>query len=310
VGTVNGNDGKPIGDGVVELYGGQAAPVLIHTSLDGSFRFENVSIGAHQLVARWNLNETSEQVSIMPGVNNVNIVLPIKSHAEGGTISVTQLATPKNVQHQLKKAELALSRNKWGEAAEFVERALTESPQCAEALALRAVIEHQQHTLQLAAEDAEKAIEYDPNYPPAYFILGSVYNDLNRSEDAIRTLAHGIEIGPDLWQGYYEMGRALLLKKDFPAALRQLEKASSLAPPGFASLHLAKGYAVCELKHPTECRRELDTFIRMRPNSDGANRARMMLGQLAASTNEDPINSHQPVPHLMSDSDSAPVPKQ
>lgn len=302
VGTVKTADGKPIDGGVVELYGGAAAPIVIHTSADGSFKIDNVPMGGHEVVARWNLFEATQQVSVTPGMNSINIILPGNSTAtlEGGAVSRAQLALPKNTRHQLQKAELALRHNKLAKAAESVDKILVAQPQCAQALLLRAVIEREQNTPQLASADAEQSIIYDPNDPLAYFTLGSIYNDLNRYDDAIRTLDRGTKIGSNYWQGYYEMSRALLLKGDLTAALRQSDKASALAPPQFASLHLVKGYIYRGLNNPQECRRELELFIQLRPDSVAATRARATLSQL-------PTAEHDALPHGGASTSPVPV---
>jgi tetratricopeptide (TPR) repeat protein len=156
-------------------------------------------------------------------------------------------------------------------------------------------MERQANSPQLAVADAEQAVGCDPNYPISYFVLGSVYNDLDRSDDAIRTLDHGISIGPTYWQGYYEMSRALLRKGDFSAALRQAEHSSSLAPKEFASIHLVKGYAFLGMNNSIAARTELETYVKMKPDAESAARAKAVLAQISAAGPSATANSKENV---------------
>ena len=282
IGTVVAADGRPVDGAAIEMHGGPGAPAMVYSSRDGSFRIDKVPIGVRELTAKQNLTESREYVSISPGANWVTLILPNdnSSKSKDAVVSATQLAVPSKARRELEKAADALHKNKLVDAARFIERALVAWPKFSEALVLRAAMEREQKSPQLAAADAEKAIEFDPSYPNAYFVLGSAYNDLNRWDDAIRTLDHGIVIGPNYWQGYYEMSRALLLKGDFIAALRQADKSSSMAPPGFASLHLVKGYAYLGLRDSTAARTELEAYMKLRPNSEGADRVRQLLERL------------------------------
>ena len=282
VGIVKTADGKPIDNATVELYGVTLAPVFVYTSDDGGFRIENLSIGEYEIVAKLNLDEVRGHVSVMTGENWVNLVIPANdpSKGKGATVSAAQLAVPGKARNELQKAKVALLKHKLDEAARFLEKALILWPKYAEAFVLRAAIERQRNEPQLAAADAEKAVEYDPNDPSAYFVLGSAYNDLRRSDDAIRTLDHGIVIGPNYWQGYYEMSRAFLVKGDFTRALGQAEKSSSLAPPDFAALHLVKAYAYMGLRNSAAARSELETYLKLKPTFEGAEDARQLLARL------------------------------
>jgi tetratricopeptide (TPR) repeat protein len=111
-------------------------------------------------------------------------------------------------------------------------------------------------------------------------VLGAVYTDVNRWDDAVRALDQGVRIAPDYWQGYYEMSRTLLLKHDFAGALQQAQKASDVGHTNFAMLHLIKGYAYLGLSNQHAARTELETYVKLEPKSDAALRVKTILERM------------------------------
>lgn len=88
---------------------------------------------------------------------------------------------------QMQKAETAYSNSNYQEAMNYVEAALAQDPDSAEALTLRAQIYDKLGDPEKAAEELEKVIADNPNYEAAYSILIRVYNDLG-APDKIREL--------------------------------------------------------------------------------------------------------------------------
>ena len=179
------------------------------------------------------------------------------------TISVGQFAVPEKARSQLYKAWNAVNKNKLDDATHYVEKALSFCPHFAEALTLRAILETQDaNSIGQAQADAEKAIEYDPNYGGAYIVLGTIYSFYHQYNDAIRTLDRGIALLPNISVGYFEMGIALVGKGDFAGGLRQAQKASSL-DTAYPYLHLLKAYAYEGLKDQAASNAELEVFRRL-----------------------------------------------
>lgn len=296
-GTVRSADGQPLTDVTITVRRDSRDIITIYAAPDGSFEIARVPSGEVELIAKEGLNETSEHVSVMAGANWVHLTLVTSNGptAKGAAVTAAQLAVPAKARRDLEKAQDALHKKKLSDAARLIQRALVVWPHYAEALLLRAVMERQANSPQLAATDAEKAVGFDPNYPVAYFVLGSVYNDLDRCDDAIQTLDHGIAIGPTYWQGYYEMSRALLRKGDFPAALRQAEHSSTLAPKEFASIHLVKGYAYLGMNNSSAARTELETYVKMKPDAETAVRAKAVLAQMSSAGASATANSKEPL---------------
>jgi tetratricopeptide (TPR) repeat protein len=199
-----------------------------------------------------------EQSSVSPTTPSRNK----SSHHRQATISAAELRVPGKARDAIRKAWFAMRENKLGDAARYIEKALSVCPQYAAALVLRATLEMQDTTShERARDDAEKAIEYDPNYAAGYIVLGAAYNSSGQFDDAIRTLNRGIALLPTAWQGYYEMSYALLGKGDFLGGLRQAERASSsLGSGNYPELHLVKAYCYVGLKNQSAAKAELEAF--------------------------------------------------
>lgn len=289
IGTIQATDRRDVSDATVELRGAKLQNLTTHSAPDGTFQISNVPTGEYEVIAQQGILQSRTEVFITSGANWVTLTFQSQGTAaerSQTTVSAAQLAVPANAKRELVKAQDAANKGKWDAATRSIQKALTLWPKYAEALVLRSLIERGQHSSDLAIADAEKAVQFDPNYGRAYAVLGASYADVNRWDDAVRTLDHGIAVAPTYWQGYYEMSRVLLLKGDPAAALRQAEKASSLAPIDFPMLHLIKGYAYLGLKDQAAARTELETYVKVRPNGQPAVKAREVLSQLAASPPE------------------------
>ncbi|OQA17223.1 MAG: lipoprotein NlpI [bacterium ADurb.Bin363] len=82
--------------------------------------------------------------------------------------------------------------------------------------------------LEMAGQEAEKALEVDPKCGSAFLLLGKVYIGQKQYGLALDKLQSASEICPESAEIYYYMGIACKNKGDFQRALEKLEKASLL----------------------------------------------------------------------------------
>ena len=293
-GTVRSMTQESVPDATILLRGAYGTVMTVQNSPDGSFELQGVPAGEYDLVVQNGLTETRTSISVNAGANFVTLTLPWTGKPgenHGSIVSAAQLAVPKKARHEYEKAENAAQKSKWAEANQCLQRALVIWPKFAEALVLRAIIERNANSSEQAITDAEKAVESDPSYGRAYVVLGAVYTDVNRWDDAVRVLDRGVSIAPDYWQGYYEMSRTLLLKRDFTGALQQAQKASDVGHANFAMLHLIKGYAYLGLSNQPAARTELEAYVKLEPKSDAALRVRTTLEKMSNPAADDANNS-------------------
>ena len=199
--------------------------------------------------------------------------------AASARVSVAELQIPRNARSTLRKASEALHKKNPSKAIGYIDKAIDLYPRFSQALAMRALLERDTHPEQ-AQVDAEKAVEYDSAFSNGYVALASVYIALGKFDDAIRALNYAIAANPEAWQGYYEMSRAFVGKRDYTAAFHQMETTCSLLTEAYPFLHLAKADILIGLKNDNAAARELEAYLAEEPDSQDSPRAKSNLASL------------------------------
>lgn len=116
----------------------------------------------------------------------------------------------------------------------------------------RAGAYYQLHDFSKAIEDAEHAVEMDPNYAKSFFILGNCYNDLNQMDKALEYYNKAIALQGQEADFYFKRAIVYGKKQDFQTCLSDLEVCTNLNPlyyeayywKGVAKVNLGKN--ACE----------------------------------------------------------------
>jgi tetratricopeptide (TPR) repeat protein len=258
--------------------------IVIGTS-DSAGTFQLVAPeGNYVLSAALATDIAAQKLRVTEGQRLVHLTMPATkgTHFDHqSAISLFQLKIPANAHKALQHAIEASTKNKIEKAIDYTDKAIDLYPQYAEALAIRATLERSTN-LHQALIDAQKAIDLDPNFGMGYAALGSVYTEYGRFDDAIRSLNRAITIQPDAWWGRYEMMRALVGKRDYSAALMQLQRTCNLVPKNFPLLHLAKADVLIGLNDESSAIKELEAYLQEAPSSPESARAKMALARLRA----------------------------
>jgi len=205
---------------------------------------------------------------------------PGSSDANGDlTVSAAELKIPSKASAAMQKAREALMKRRTADAARYIAKALEIYPHYSEALAIRGIMERDQDPLK-ALEDTQNAVEYDPYFGEGFVALGSVYTTIGRPDDAIRALDRATDLMPDCWQVYFELSRALATKRDYLAALDQIQKASSLGPQKDSAFRLVKAHVFIGLKDRASAVAELEAYLQEQPKSEKAPQVRIILEKL------------------------------
>jgi tetratricopeptide (TPR) repeat protein len=289
LGTIRTDDNRPVPNARVELSSvmGSQAVAVDYTNSDGSFNMTNLPFGTYQVRVTTGLLETEDRIQVQPGQNSLNLRVATGQNDKAGanqgsagdksTVSIKQLQVPAKSASLVEKARELMSKGKIPEASQLISQALAIFPNNAEALTLRAVLELDSKQTEQASADAEKALQTDPNYPMAYVVMGSVRNIQANYSDSIKMLERGIALAPAMWQAYFEYSKALLLTGKFQEALHQADKALSLVPHEYPSLHLVRAYAFLGLKLYSAATPELEIYLRAVPQGPNATEARSAL---------------------------------
>jgi Ca-activated chloride channel homolog len=168
--------------------------------------------------------------------------------------------------------------------------------------------------LQNAVAHFTTATTLYPNFVAAHNGLGSTFLNLGQNEQARAEFAQAVALDDHLPGSYYNLGRAELALKHYPAAVDSIQKASATAPLDLHLLSLltyaqlmnrdypatiATAQKVHERKHKDaamvhlyaaaawraqlkfpEANQELDTFFREDPKSPATQQARQLAAQI------------------------------
>lgn len=287
-GLVHTTDNQPIDNVRVELHDAMTGAVLgsSYTAAGGSFEFRQLPQGSYELVAVSGTSRAEENVQVNSINTSVELRLPVNKVANDGiggrTVSVNQYRVPENAREELRKAQVAASKNKLEDALKHLDRALTIHPAYADALALRGAFKLDSRDVQGAMDDAQKAINTDGNYALAYTVMGSALNVQMRYDEALRSLQRAESLSPDAWQTYFELGRSYAGKGEYTTALHELDRAAKLAPPDFPLIRLLRAHCLMELGRNNEAATELEAYLAKNPNGTRVEQARKMLAQAQA----------------------------
>ncbi|MBF0194859.1 MAG: tetratricopeptide repeat protein [Magnetococcales bacterium] len=86
---------------------------------------------------------------------------------------------------------------------------------------------------------AKKSIALDPDFPEAYSSLGNTLTELGKLNEAIKSLQKAIVLKPDYTDAFYNLGIALKKQDKLDEAVFNFQKATSIEPHFAAQFNLA-----------------------------------------------------------------------
>jgi tetratricopeptide (TPR) repeat protein len=134
-------------------------------------------------------------------------------------------------------------------------------------------------------EEAEKAFLKSidvsgDKYGEAQVGLGALLLNAGKADEGEKDVRHGIELSPNFWLGYYELGRALMNKNQVADAEKAAEQARSLAPNSPLVYRLLANVHMAEKNYPALLQ-DLDAYIKLDPDSPAGLRAKQLRDQVA-----------------------------
>jgi Tfp pilus assembly protein PilF len=141
------------------------------------------------------------------------------------------------------------------------------------------------------SDEAEKAFRQSidisgDKYGEAAVGLGALLVNAGNSAEGETDIRHGIELNPNFWLGYYELGRVLLNQKNFADAGKAGEQARSLAPASPLVYRLLSNVHLNE-KNYSALLQDLDAYIKLDPDSPAGVRAKELRTQVAQKVGDE-----------------------
>ncbi len=262
-----------------------------YTDSFGRITFSRLPYGSYEITAAIGTSMAFEHV-LVNGISQEVVVTIQRNAASAGqgptqkTVSVRQMAVPRNARKELTKAESALSKHEIAAARKHVECALQLHPNYADALALRGILNLAEGDSDGSVTDLKRAISYDPSLHMPYSALASIYNDRHDYDAAAESAARAISLSPLSWQGHYEAARARLGKGDCKAALDEVQRAEKLLTPRtFGGVTVTKASALVGLGDEVTAKNLLREFLENSPRDPHTDTAKLLLDKLSAETN-------------------------
>lgn len=287
-------NGEPAADARVELRDTNTglASFTGYSNRAGYVALPNITTGIYEMVVTHKMAEVQQRVNLNFGEHNMTVRLPMTdtSAAEVGnstSVSVAAFQVPDKARKEYKKAEEALNKNDRDGAYSHLNKALDIYGHYADALTLRAIVRMDKKDTDGALADLDAAIKSDSSCSLAYFAMGATFNSLEKYDDAIRTLQHGLTLASNSWQGYFELGKALVGKGEYKEGIEQLNKAQSFATTKYPSIHLVKAHAMLAIKEYPGAMKELQDFLTEAPGDSRSANAKETLDKVSAFLGKD-----------------------
>jgi hypothetical protein len=273
------------------------------TNESGRFDFDNIARGSYEIDARLNGYELySTAIGVGDGETR-GITIYLKRSAanqespNGLTVSAHELSISKKARDLMysgkQKAYFEMNLN--AGLTDF-KNAVAIAPDYYEAYYQIGMT-----YLELAKRgDAEnnfrKSIELSKNtYGEPVIGMGTILLDKNDIAGAEKLIRRGLELSPNSWLGYYELGRACLAENHIADAKKAGEQARSLMPNVTIVYRLLANVHMREKDYPALLE-DIDAYVKIDPNSAESALAKEMRAQVMQKILDEKVVSENGTP--------------
>jgi TolA-binding protein len=273
---------QPIQSVMIKLFHSGVPRDQTFTDSAGNFRFQYLTRGVYEVVVErdgYRTARTSADLTFVCVNYNVTVmmepetVVRVEKTTEP-TVSSRVLQIPDKARKEFQKGVKELEeKGKPEKSLPHFQRALEIYPDYDEAYVQLAVAHLQMNQPAEAQQALEQGIAvYDAN-ARAYVLLGMILGKQGKLEKSIEALRAGVQADDNDWLGHFELGRALLKKRQGTEARLHAERAHELNP-GNRGVHLLL-HDVCMLQNDLKAAlAEVDEYLRLFPDDELAPRLR------------------------------------
>jgi tetratricopeptide (TPR) repeat protein len=200
----------------------------------------------------------------------------------GSTVSAHELSMPQAARELVATGKKKLYVDKKPEAGlQDFHRAVTQAPNYYEAYREIAIAYLTMGRADEARENFRKAIELSHDtYGDADVGLGTLLVEKGEAGEGEKAIRRGVELNPNSWMGFYELGKLDLGRDHLDLALKSAERAKALAPNTPIVYRLLANIHVRQ-KDYVDLLGDLDAYIKLDPDSPAGLRAAQMRQQIA-----------------------------
>src|SRR6185312_2092620 len=305
-------DGQPAPEGVLVLLDSApsrdqapSAPVeLARTITDSSGKFaflhvESMGVAGSKLfavTAQFAGYRSAFQVVDLTVARNGYVNLDLKRDKSrdapnvppggpGATLAANTPASPK-AQEELGKGEtLLLKKHDPKSSIDAFKKVLKIDPQYGPAYLLLGTAYMQTQEFPEAESAFEQAVKLQPTSGTAFLGLGAAMNQQQKFSAAITPLQHSLQLQPDSAEAHYEMGRSLWALGKWQEAEPHAQKALQLNNQ-FPPAHILMGNIYLRHKDGNAATREFEMYLKLDPQGPHALAVQEMLEKLRKALGE------------------------
>ena len=154
----------------------------------------------------------------------------------------------------------------------------------------------QQGKLQDAESNFRKSIDLSKDtYGEPVIGMGTMLLDKSDNAGGEKMIRHGLELSPNFWLGYYELGRACLAENQLGEAKKAAQQARSLMPNAGIVYRLLANIHMREKDYPALLD-DIDTYLKIDPNSPAGAHAREMRAQVMQKIRDEKVVTENDAP--------------
>jgi tetratricopeptide (TPR) repeat protein len=281
-----GAPAEHISVGLSDSQGEQHSPAI--TSASGFFEFRGLNLGSFEIdIDVRGYQPVRQSVDlVLTSTRGLAIYLkPLADHKTvnaKGQVSAHELSMPQHARDLVQAGKKKLYEDKDAQGAlQDFEDAVTLAPGYYEAVYETGMAQLALANLAEAERSFRKSIEMSGDrYGEAEVALGALLLNRGETEAAEERIRRGVELNSVYWLGFYELGRAELVRDHVSEALKSAEQARSLAPDAplvyrlLTKIHLRKQDYQAALG-------DLDAYLKLDPDSPLGIRAKQLRAQVA-----------------------------
>ena len=253
------------------------------TTESGRFEFGQIGRGNYQIAV--------SAAGYQPLITEVNVgngaargtsiylrrITASREAASGASVSVHELSMPQKARDLVNSGKQKIFYGKSAEAGlEDLRNAVAIAPDYYEAYYQIGMTYLEMRKHEDAERNFRKSIELShESYGEPVIGLGTLLLDKGENDRSEKKIRHGLELSPNFWLGYYELGRACLAQDRLEDAKKAAEQARSLMPTAAVVYRLMANVHLREKDYPALLV-DIDAYLKIDPDSAAASHAKEM----------------------------------
>jgi tetratricopeptide (TPR) repeat protein len=275
--------------GVMVSLEGEGSGLIGSTQTDsqGKASFHPADAGYYVVSVRFaGYRSVTERVDLTTSPTaylNVELIPEAAAPPSGPRLTL-QPAVPENAAKEFRTGEKLLNEKKDPEGAiRHLQKATDLYGGFSEAYLMLGLIYLDQKKFEDAGAALQKVTELDAKSAPAFLALGAVFNQEKKYEEAEKALNHGLELSPEAIGGHYELAKSYWALGRWQDAEPHAQKTVSL-DPNLAPAHVLLGNIALRKNDPEAALKEFKEYLRLDPKGPMAAGAQQMVSRIEQAT--------------------------